>query len=194
MSLRDQLLKAGVVGKKDIRKANQQAKKRRKQKQGSKERRHQVEAREKARAQAEREAQLEERRANREAADRARDAFEHALQIRNTLMGNQIKNRGDFPFHFKGPDGRKVLQIKVQRKVAEEIAKGAIAIAGLDLGNRVQPILIGAAGAQKLVELGAEGVILHWARQMPEDDGGGLLQRDWETSLKPHRVQAVSSS
>ena len=188
MSLRDQLLAKGLVSKKDVRKANQQSKKQRKQDQGSKRRDSAIEAEQKAAKKAAREAKQAAKLEARRKIEASRDAYERALQIRNTILGNRVTSRGDHPFFFRATDGQTVLRMKVQRSTAQQLANGALAIVALDLGNRYDYVLVGRHVAEKLEELEAPGLIVHWARG-EADSGEGLLDRDWEPSLTPHRVR-----
>lgn len=189
MSLRDQLLKKGLASKKDLRRVNQQSKKKRKKQQGAKRKNSVVEREEQAARQAREERERQERLEARQKAEAVRDRYERALQIRNVLLGNRVQGRGDHPFFVKGPDGRKLQRLGVKRAVAEKLSSGALAVAALDLGNRHELVLIGAEAARKLTELGAGGLILHWARGEAEPGDGLLLDRDWEPSLVPHRVR-----
>lgn len=189
MSLRDQLLAKGLASKKDVRKANQQAKKKRKKDQGEKRRQSAVQAERQAAKQAAREAKQAARLEERQKLEASRDAYERALRIRNLVFGNRVTSRGDHPFFFKGPDGRTVHRMKVQRSTAQQLASGALAVVAFDLGNRVDFVLVGRNVAEKLQELDAGGLILHWASGEP-DTGEGLLDRDWEPSLVPHRVRS----
>lgn len=187
MSLRDQLLKKGLASKKDARRVDRDLKNQRKREQGSKKRKAALAREEKARLAAEKEAQAAERLAARKEREAARDRYEHALQVRNLLLGHRLKNRGGHPFHFKAKDGRTVLRMFVHPRVAEELTLGTLAIAWLDHGNRDEYLLIGRKGAEKLTEIGAENVLVHWHRGEP-DASERPLHRDWDPSLRPHRV------
>lgn len=189
MSLRDQLLKAGLASKKDAAKVKRELKQKRKEAQGHKRKKKHVErerraAEAKARAE-EKERLIEEKRAR----EAARDRYEEALRVRNLVLGNRVKSSGKQPFWFKGRDGRTVHRLDVHRKVAEELAHGRLAIARLDHGNREEPVIIGRDAAERIAELDPS-VLLHFA---PGPHGGDpaeeLFQRDWEPSIGPHRVR-----
>lgn len=188
MSLRDQLLKKGLASKKDARRVERDLKQARKSKQGNKQRKsaeqRQAEAARKAAAEAKRARRLADRK-EREA---ARDRYEHALRVRNLLLGHRLKNSGTHPFHFKARDGRRVLRMLVHPRIAAELAKGSLAIAWLNQGNRDEYLLISAQGAEKLEAIGASDVLVHRARGEP-DPSEQPLHRDWEPSLRPHRVR-----
>lgn len=189
MSLRDQLLSKGLVKKADVRRAEQEAKRERKAEQGAKARKRILEQERKAAEQAEEQARQAQRLEDRKRAESQRDRHERALQVRNLILGHRMNNRGEQPFWYRGPDGRTVFRLKVHPRIAAELAAGNLAIARLDQGNRDEHVLIGKVGAEKLEAIGATEVLLHWAKDLPRDEADGLLQRDWEPSIRPHRVR-----
>ncbi|MCA9568530.1 MAG: DUF2058 family protein, partial [Myxococcales bacterium] len=136
MSLRDQLVAKGLASSKDAQKARRDLKKQRKDDQGSKKRKGELRREQEAAAREEQEARRTERLEARKEREAIRDRHEHALRVRNLILGNRLKNRGDHPFHFVARDGRTILRMMLHRRVAEEIARGSVAIAWLDHGNR----------------------------------------------------------
>jgi len=188
VSLRDQLLKKGLVSKKQAREANRALKKARKKDQGSR-RKKKVVARETAEARAEREAaELEERRKRRLERDEAKAQVERALRIRNLVWGNRIRVGGKQPFWHPTLDGKQLLRMDVSLRAAEQLRRGELAIAAFDHGNRVDYVVIRGDAARTLRELGARVVVF-----LVEDVKGILepeeqfLRRDWESDLRPHR-------
>ncbi|MCB9678430.1 MAG: DUF2058 family protein [Alphaproteobacteria bacterium] len=188
MSLRDQLLKAGLVSKKDARRVNQELKKDRKESQGSKQKKKALErearAAEEARRNAEQEARLAERRERTE----ARDRYEAALRVRNLILGNRVKNRGPHRFFFKGRDGRTVHRIEIQAGVAKELANGRLAIALIDHGTREEYVLVGRSAADRIAEVDPSVLVHFCPGPHAPDPSEALMEKDWEPSLGPHRV------
>lgn len=186
MSLRDQLLKKGLASKKDARRVDQAARKQRKHEEGNARRKKALKREREAAEAAEKAAELEKRLRERAEREAARDRYEHALRVRNLVLGNRTTNRGDHRFFFRAEDKTTVREMRVQKPVAEALANGTLAIAWLDQGTRVDYVLINAAAAAKLHEADAEHIVLHWATGARADHEQ-LLERDWDPSLRAHR-------
>ncbi len=129
MSLRDQLLKAGVADKKKVDKVNRDLKKQRKQEQAQRERQSVLEARE----QQARDAAEAERRA-RIAEDRARIARLRELQARQRLVRDivstyrLVERSGPVSFWHRAPNGRTLLRLRLPESWADDLRVGRLAI------------------------------------------------------------------
>ncbi len=193
MSLRDQLLKKGLVSKKQAQKAERELKQARKQDQGHRRKKKAVEAEQKAAEIAERDAALEARRAQRLERDEAKAQVERALRIRNLVWGNRIRVGGKQPFWHPSLDRTQLLRMDVSLRAAEQLRRGELAIAAFDHGNRVDYVVIKGEAGKTLKELGAKALLF-----LVEDVKGILepenafLHRTWETDLRPHRKKGES--
>lgn len=188
MSLRDQLLKKGLVSKKRARAVDQQAKRDRKANQGKKKRKRELKAEADAKTAAEANEKHAARKSAREASDAARDRYESALRVRNLILGNRMDNRGAHPFFHKAKDGVRLLKMSVHPRVAQELSRGNLAIAFLDQGNRESYVLVPRATAATLIELDAS-VVVHWSQGGgPPDPSEAVFKGEWEPSIGPHRL------
>jgi uncharacterized protein len=191
VSLRDQLLKAGVVSKKDVRRAEQDLKTERRQTQGHKRPLSEVRKEEEAkRAEAEEAARREklEERARREAAKAER---EHLWRVRQIVDKNAIRSRGKIRYHFRKADGH-IGRIEVSDAVAWKLRCGEAAIALRPRafeGEEERLLVVSAAAARRLAEVAPQNLVHH------VNDTSALSAReeaflvpDWEISLRPHRI------
>lgn len=191
MSLREQLLKAGVVSKKDVKKAEQDLKTQRRVAQGHKRASSELRAEEEARRAEAVEAAHQRRIAERLEREAAKAERERLWQIRQIIDKNTVRSRGKVRYHFRKPDGR-VGRVEVSDAVAWKLRCGEAAIALRSVvrdGEEEQIVLISAAAANRLGELAPEVVlhrVLDTARLGAKEDD--FLSPDWEISLRPHRV------
>lgn len=193
MSLRDQLLKKGLVSKKQARDAERALKAERKQQQGNRRKKHLVRAETQAEQEAAREQAAAARRARRLERDEAKSQVERALQIRNLMLGNRVAARGSQPFWHRSASGEQLLRMSVSLGVAEQLRRGELCIAAFDHGNRIEYLVIRVAAADRLEELGSKAVVFR-VRDLsgisaPEEH---FLVRTWETDLRPHRHRAAA--
>lgn len=154
MSLRDQLLKAGVVDKKAVRKVNQELEAERKQKQGERERRSAIEARAAAEAEAARvakqQALIEARRAREQAAE-AELNHRRALHL---LQHYQLRTRGgNQPFWHLTPSRTHVHKLYLAERLVMDLCAGRLGIGWL--GDPADPtyVLLPADVARRVLEL-----------------------------------------
>jgi uncharacterized protein YaiL (DUF2058 family) len=131
MSLRDQLLKKGLVDKKRAQQIDREAKAERRAEQGQRERKRVVEQREAERARAEAEAAAHARALARKQAELAREDAERPARIRQKILANRIRGRGPVPFHVRAPDGRTLRRIEVHPNVAWKLRAGELGVAAL---------------------------------------------------------------
>jgi uncharacterized protein YaiL (DUF2058 family) len=132
MSLRDQLLKAGIVDRKKVRSANRDLKKKRREDQASRDSKKEIAAREAAEAAA-RKAAEEARRAQ-DAADRkaAETAMERRRAVERLLRDYSLAPRpGQQRFWFVTADRKTVLKLEIPLSWAHDLRAGALAIVWL---------------------------------------------------------------
>ncbi|MCB9778463.1 MAG: DUF2058 family protein [Alphaproteobacteria bacterium] len=129
MSLRDQLLKAGLADKKKAGKLARDEKKARKQAQGHKEKKKVVEAREQAARDAAADAAADARRDAARARREAQDARDRVRTVQNLLRDYRLRLRpGNHRFFFRSPDGRLALRLDLSPSVAFDLRAGRLAI------------------------------------------------------------------
>jgi uncharacterized protein YaiL (DUF2058 family) len=154
MSLRDQLLKKGLVDKKRAQQIDREAKAERKANQGQRERKNVVQAREAADREAALKAAAEARAVARKQAELARDAAERPARVRQKILANRIRGRGPVPFHVPAPDARTVLRIDVHPNVAWKLRAGELAVAALGWpGPDLELVVINAEAALELRDI-----------------------------------------
>ncbi len=128
MSLRDALLKAGKVSKKQAQDARTKERKKRRKKKG-----HVLEAEreseQRARHQAQRAEQVADNRARAEAERVAREQHEHRMRISNLIRAweTTAAPRAARAFHFVRSNGR-IGRATVDRRLAMELEFGSVAI------------------------------------------------------------------
>ena len=154
MSLRDQLLKAGLASKKDRQKAERALKKQRKRDQGHAKKKGALKREEAAAREAKRMADAATRRIAREANDAKRAAHEHQYRVGQLLDAHRLGSRGSFSFHVRY--GERVVTLKVHPRMAESLRGGDAAVARTPTGSFV---LIARKGAEKLVAIAPEVVV-----------------------------------
>jgi len=185
MSLRDQLLAKGLVTKKQARKADQDARTRRKNKKGQKRKRGIEVAEARAvRALAAEEA-LRTKLLSRRARESERERMERALQIRNTILGNRIAAAGQQRFHHRSGDGKRIARVHTSAAMVERLRRGDAAIVASD-GNYV---IIARRGAEKLQDL-APQLLVFWqpcTKTLSRPDQKPHA-RNWEPELAARRA------
>lgn len=133
MNLRDQLLKAGLVDKKQADRAAREAREQKRKEEGQKEARRVVEQREAERLAAERAAAEAERIARRKAAEERAHRETIVLQARQILAAHRLRFReGPQRFHHRSPDGREAWRLRLPERVAEDLRCGRAAVAYID--------------------------------------------------------------
>jgi uncharacterized protein YaiL (DUF2058 family) len=190
VSLKDQLLKAGLVSKKDARRAGQEKRKERKKKQGQRRKKSALRAEEEARQRAAAAKASEERIRARKEQTAVREERELTQRIRQIVLGNRMGGRGPVPFHHKGLDGRTLHRLELTEKMGWNLRCGKLAIAALpEPGGAMSYHVVTVRAADKLAELDPTLVVFRVSDttgiSAPEE---GFLSREWEPSLTPHRV------
>ena len=169
MSLRDALLKAGKVSKKQAQQARTEKRKKRKKKGGG----HRVEAQ----ANAESLARDAERRLEQRAADKARaeetrlerEAQERRMRINNLIQAWK-RRPGRNPrraWHFVRSNGR-IGRIRVDGETAAALEYGTAAIVEPP-ENESAPEIVAAEGVRKLIDLHPKGIRFYVGTGAPKD-------------------------
>lgn len=167
MSLRDALLKAGKVSKKQAQAASTEKRKKRKKKKG-----HRLEA-EALRAQEARHAAREETRAteNRalaEQARRAREAHEARMRLKNVIHQWERKpgQRANRAFHFVRSSGS-IGVTRIEGRQAWELQFGALAI--VEHPQDASPRLVASDAVEKVIEIAPEALRFYVGAGAPDD-------------------------
>jgi uncharacterized protein YaiL (DUF2058 family) len=169
MSLKDQLLKAGLVSKKDVTRVNIEEEKARKQAQGNQERKRKLEAEAAAKLAAETAAKIEEKRLARKAAELEREAVEAVLRVRQIATSNKLGSKGPIKYHFRGKDGV-VRTLNVAEWMGEGLRRGEGAVVAIPNAEKVPPnsiwpadpwlyLVVRAEVARRLQEIDPEAVV-----------------------------------
>jgi uncharacterized protein YaiL (DUF2058 family) len=171
MSLRDQLLKAGVVDKKKVAEVNRSLKDQRKQEQGQREARSVVQAREEAQRQATAAAERAARQAEQQAREAAREEAERQRTVGNLLRSHRLPDkRGPQRFYHRAPDGRTLLRLDLPESIAWELRRGRLAIAWAGDPARPDILLVPSPIARRVAELHPGRVLFHNAEPPAWDD------------------------
>lgn len=190
MSLRDQLLAKGLVSEKRAKQIDRELKSERKSEQGQRDRLAAAAAEAAAKAKADAEAAIEARLAARREAEAARAAHELRYRVRQIVTANRLAARGPVPFHHRTIDGPRIGRLQVSEDVARELRAGRLAIAGYHLDNgTVEHVVVAKRAADKLAEIAPAALVFHVTDSSHfSDPSEAFLRRDWEPSLRPHRV------
>lgn len=191
MSLRDQLLKAGIASKKDVRRVNQELKAERKQEQGHRDKKRVLTAAEEAARREAEEQALRDKAAARKEREAAQEVHERAHRIRQIVQQNRLAGKGPLPFFHRALDGRRLNRLNVSDRTAFGLRCGDIGVAGLVEPDGTESYhLLRRAAAQKLAEIAPEAVVFL------VDDTAGIsrpeeqfIERPWDPSLRPHRLR-----
>ena len=190
MSLRDQMLKAGLVSKKKHAKVNREQKSQRKNAQSRKEKRRVIEARELKKKQEQKSAWEDTQRKRRRASD-AREAARHKAQaesqaerkkneaiqakknhIDQLISAHQIRHRGGQQlFYFIGPNRISIRRLRLPERLAEDIRIGALAIVwrGAEDADELDVVLIPHNIAKRVGTLESSRV-LYWNSEPPDPE------------------------
>jgi uncharacterized protein len=162
--LRDKLLKAGAIDKKQARKARTEARKQKKKK--IKEARKTdagPEQEQRARFEARQAEQREQAKQRQDELNRQAELRAQESRIRDLIQAHSIKvrpSKTERPFHYVGPD-RRIRRIHVSPDLADQLASGLLAIVETESGGEGY-VLVDADGARRLEEL-APKRILFWS-------------------------------
>jgi uncharacterized protein len=163
--LKDKLLRAGLVGKKEVREAKVEARRKKKQKGGAK-------AESDAETEAERERRAKFEKRLEEQAVRAKEVQEHLDaarregeargRVRNLIRSHALrKTRGDErPFYFVGRD-RRIQRLGTTHEIGDALITGALAIVEVDDDPARDFAIVDRATAERLEALDASR-LLFW--------------------------------
>jgi uncharacterized protein YaiL (DUF2058 family) len=168
MSLRDQLMKAGLVDKKQVAKTNRQLKKKRRREQASRERQTVIDVRASEESKKRIQSRKEERRQRRKQADENREQANLARLVGNLIRsyGRSIPEGRQLFFH-RLPLGPRLGRLKIPLEVALDLRSGRTAIAWSGSEDDPQLLLIPRATAHRI--LGHEpGRVLFFNLEPPE--------------------------
>lgn len=169
MNLRDQLLKAGIVSKKQADQAARDQRKQQREEEAHKEARARVEQRERERVEAERQAALAERTRRRKEAEEQARRESVRLQCRHLLSAHRVRYRaGPQAFHHRSPDGREAWKLRLPERLADDLRCGRLAVAVIDT---LEPeiVIVDRETAERVEALRPE-LILFRNRAAPDPD------------------------
>lgn len=160
MNLRDQLLKAGIVSKKDAESAARDVRKQQKVQHGNQEAKRVQEQREAAVREAERAAHEADRLARRKAAEDQAHRETVLWQGRQILRAHRIRYRaGPQRFHHRSPDGREAWKLYLPERLAEDLRRGRVAVCFIDGGAEPEIVLVDAETADRVEAIRPELVL-----------------------------------
>ena len=173
MSLRDQFLKAGIVDKKKVARANRDLKNKRRNDGAERESRQARKARESERKTQERAAR--EQRLRAEAADRAvaERGMEKRRVVGSLLRANVLPHRsGQQPFWFLCADRKTILRLQIPGSWAHDLRAGRLAVVWLGDDphpERAEHRVLRADAVPRIREHAPER-LLFWNEHPPADD------------------------
>ena len=185
MSLRDQLLKAGLVTKKQARKSKQAQRKEARLQAGNLEKKRARDARRAEREAAEAAKRKAQRLAERKENQAIRDQYDRALRVRQLIRAHEMRAGGPLRYFHRALMGQ-IRAVQVSRGMLGFLKTGQVAVAVEHQGNdKVRYALIPASMAEKLESI-QPGVVVHWTR----GDRSEVVEtkRDWEPDLRARRA------
>lgn len=171
MSLRDSLLKAGVVSTKDVRRVNQEQEAERRKSKGDRESREERERREQEASKAAREAAAAQIIAARRAREQEAEQAAIRRQAGHLIRDYQLRTRGgNQPFWHRNPDGRHIHKLMVSERMAWDLVSGRVAIAWT--GDLLDPtyVLLPREVAMRITALDQGRILFFNAEPAPRDD------------------------
>ena len=160
-SLRDQLLKKGLVSKKRARSVGRELKQERKQQQGKRKRKKHLQAQERAEREAAAAAVRAERADDRRRRDVERARTEKALRVLHLLHSNRMEINGKVRFHHPSVDGRHLLRMSVSERGAFGLRNGTLGIGAVVRGTGHDYIVLPREAVEQLKTLAPHTVVFH---------------------------------
>jgi len=200
MSLRDQLLKAGLVDKKKARKVNRDLKAQRKKKQGAKDRKNVVMAREAAAKSEEKARKRAERLARRREAEAARASKDRERLLASLVRTYTVRYRpGVQSFWHPTADGRHLHRLRLPGSLAHDLRAGRVAVAwvGQEADDPEDYVLLDARAARRIAEVAPERICFFNTEPPPKDDPAlGLHPVDlpWSPPRLPRPLPTIDSA
>jgi uncharacterized protein YaiL (DUF2058 family) len=169
-SLRDKLVKAGAVSKKDARKAKTETRKQRKKGRQGEAEAAEAQRRQREAFEAKRAAEAEEARARAAAVQAEREASERDARLRQLTERHCLpKIRGqDAVFYFVGPD-RRVQRFHSRFDVIEELQQGKLGIVSAPFDDHRGFRVVRREGLEKLAEEAPERILFWNAPGSPKE-------------------------
>lgn len=172
MSLRDQLLKAGLVNKKKVRQTNRQLKNKRRKAQGSRASKKHVERAEQQAAEARRTERATKVRDERAKAHARREQEAHRRAVQTWLRTHRVPWRGGNQLFFHlAADRKTVVRCMLPESLVTELRRGRLAVAWDGPSSRDPDyLLLPDRTAARIVELAPKRLLFWNAEPPPEDD------------------------
>lgn len=177
MNLRDQLLKAGIVSKKDADAAAREARKQQNIQKGHQESKKVLEQREAERREQERQAREAERLARRKASEEQARRETVLWQARQILRSHRLKFRaGPQRFWYRAPNGTEIWKLWLPERVAEDLRRGKAAIAWIDGGTEPEVVVVDAESADRVEAIRPELILFRNRGAADRDPAEQLLE------------------
>ena len=172
MSLRDQLLKAGLVNKKKVRQANRQLKKKRRAEQGSRSSKKARQRAEEQAAEAAKAQRAERVRAERAKAHARKEQEARRRAIQTWLRTHRVPMRaGNQLFFHLAANRKKLVRCMFPESVVMELRRGRLAVAWDGPSSRDPDyLLLPDRTAARIAELAPQRLLFWNAQPPPEDD------------------------
>ena len=190
-SLRDQLLKKGLVDKKRKRRIERELREERKQTQGARLSKRELETEAEQAEQAHRESVAAERAERRQVQREKAEAMQRRLRARNLVLGNRVASGRGQRFFYPKTDGR-IGEIEVSSGIAFQLRCGEAALAELEDGPIEQVFVVRRRAALALREI-APHCVRFFVTEPEGLDAPDLAfhRRDWPVELGPHKATAA---
>jgi uncharacterized protein YaiL (DUF2058 family) len=151
VSLRDQLLKAGLATRKQVQAAERELKQGRRQRQSQRLSRQEEEEQRHAAAAAAQQAALEDRRQQRAERREVEEAAARRLRANQIVQHHSLRfAAGVQPFWHRTPSGPLLHRLDLPRKLAVELRAGRLAVAWAEVGGEPEYHVILRAVAERL--------------------------------------------
>lgn len=187
MSLRDQLLKSGLVSNKRARELDREQKRARKKAKGQKKSKKERQ-REAAEAQREADEARAQKRAERGRARAEADRYDRALARRKLILKSILKGPGEIQFHFKERGGSRLKRLRVNARLAARLQGGSAGIIALSVAKGLAYLPVSRAAIDLLLKESPQDVVFFVQNTegigLPEN---GFSPRDWEPDMRAFR-------
>lgn len=187
MSLRDQLMKSGLVSKKRAQKLDREQKQDRKKSKGQKKSKKQ-QRREAEAAQRQAEVQRAEDLAARGARRKEADRYERALNRRKLVLKCILKGAGKIQFHHKDRSGAFLKMMRVNARLAGQLQRGSAGIIALSVPKGLAYVPVSRSAIDVLLKESPEDVVF-FVRDTSDlgSPENGFSPRDWPPDFRAHR-------
>lgn len=178
MSLRDQLLKAGLASKKQVQVAERELKQERRQRQSQRLSRQEEEQQRQAEAAEARDTALEERRRQRAERQEVEEAAARRLRANQIVQHHALRfTAGVQPFWHRTARGPALHRLDLPRKLAVELRAGRLAVVWAEVGGEPEYQVVLRVVAERLRAVLPERVLfLNEKPPDPDDPAEQLLE------------------